>query len=117
VVNRSIKRGELWWAQLPLPEGSEPGYTRPVLILSADTFNRSVIKTIIAVVVTSNLRLAAAPGNVFLSRAETGLSRDSVANVSQIVTLDKTFLGGRIGLLPVGVLEQLERGVKLVLGF
>lgn len=111
------RRGELWWANLPPPEGSEPGFTRPVLVLSADAFNRSAIKTVVAVVVTSNLRLAAAPGNVFLAEAETGLSKDSVANVSQIVTLDKAFLGERIGMLPSGVLEQVERGVKLVLGF
>lgn len=111
------RRGELWWAELPPPEGSEPGYARPVIILSADAFNRSAIQTVVAVVVTSNLRLAAAPGNVFLAEAETGLGKDSVANVSQIVTLDKTFLGRRIGALPAGVLEQLEHGVKLALGF
>lgn len=112
-----MKRGELWWARLPPPEGSEPGYTRPVLVLSVDTFNRSAIKTVVAVVVTSNTRLAAAPGNVFLAATETGLDRDSVANVSQLITLDKAFLGELIGALPVGVLEQAERGVKLVLGF
>ena len=86
------KRGELWWAQLPPPEGSEPRYRRPVLILSADSFNRSAIRTVVAVVVTSNTRLAAAPGNVFLTTTETGLGKDSVVNVSQIVTLDKAFL-------------------------
>lgn len=116
-MSREPKRGELWWAHLRPPEGSEPEYTRPVLVLSADTFNRSAIKTVVAVVVTSNLRLAAAPGNVFLAADETGLDEDSVANVAQIVTLDKVFLGGRIGASPVAVLEQVERGVKLVLGF
>ena len=111
------RRGELWWAELPPPEDSEPGYTRPVLILSADAFNRSAIRTVVAVVVTSNLRLALAPGNVFLAEAETGLGKDSVANVSQLVTLDKAVLTGRIGVLPAEVLEQVERGIKLVLGF
>lgn len=111
------RRGELWWAELPPPEGSEPGYTRPVLILSADAFNRSAIQTVVAVVVTSSLRLAAAPGNVFLAEAETALGKDSVANVSQLVTLDKAFLSERISVLPAEVLEQVMRGVKLMLGF
>lgn len=114
-MSRNPKRGELWWAQLPPPEGSEPGYTRPLIVLSADTFNRSAINTVVAVVITSNLRLAAAPGNVFLAVAETSLDRDSAANVSQIVTLDKAFLERRIGALPSAVLGEVERGIKLVL--
>ncbi len=102
---------------MPPPEASEPGYRRPVLILSADSFNRSAIKTVVAATLTTNLRLAAAPGNVFLPRTELGLGKDSVVNVSQVITLDKTFLEAYVGRVPMEVLEQVERGVKLVLGF
>ncbi len=116
-MNREPRRGELWWAQLPPPEAAEPGYRRPVLILSADPFNRSAIKTVVAATLATNLRLAAAPGNVFLPRTEMGLGKDSVVNVSQVVTLDKTFLEVCVGRAPVEVLEQVERGVKLALGF
>jgi mRNA interferase MazF len=111
-----IQRGELWWASLPEPTGSEPGYRRPVLIVQADAFNASQIATVVAVVLTSNLNLARAPGNVFVSRKASGLPRDSVANVSQLVTIDKTFLTERVGLLPSVLLEQVDVGVKLVLG-
>ena len=86
-----IQRGEIWWASLPEPRGSEPGYSRPVLVVQADDFNRSRINTVIAVVITSNIRLAEAPGNVLLSRKATGLPKQSVANVSQLITLDKAF--------------------------
>ena len=111
-----MKRGELWWADLPEPVGSEPGYRRPVLIVSDDSFNGSAIRTVLAVSVTSNLKLRRAPGNLFLTAQETGLSRDSVLNVSQIVTLDKEFLESRIGRLTEDVLENVESGLKLVLG-
>ena len=111
-----MKRGELWWADLPEPVGSEPGYRRPVLIISDDSFNQSKIRTVLAVSLTSNLKLRRAPGNLFLTAQETGLSRDSVLNVSQIVTLDKEFLESRIGRLAENVLENVESGLKLVLG-
>lgn len=78
-------RGEIWWASLPDPTGSEPGYRRPILIVQDDTFNQSRIQTVIAIAITSNLRLAEAPGHVFLPRGVTGLPQDSVANVSQVV--------------------------------
>jgi mRNA interferase MazF len=110
-----IQRGEIWWASLPVPEGSGPGYRRPVLVIQSDDFNRSRIATVIALVITSNTRLAQAPGNVFLSQKLTGLPRDSVANVSQIITVDKSFLTERIGVLPAAVIEQIERGLRLVL--
>ena len=84
-----MQRGEIWWASLPEPVGSEPGYRRPVLIVQSDDFNRSRISTIIAVVITSNTRLAQAPGNVLLTKKLSGLLRDSVANISQIITVDK----------------------------
>ena len=85
-------RGAIWWAELPDPLASEPGYRRPVLIIQSNAFNQSRIHTVIAVVITANLRLADAPGNVRLVASETGLPKDSVANVSQIITVDKTFL-------------------------
>lgn len=93
-------RGEIWWADLPDPRGSEPGYQRPVLIVQNNLFNQSRISTVLVVVITSNLKLAAAPGNVFLPQTETGLLQDSVVNVSQVLTLDKKFLVNKIGSLP-----------------
>ncbi|MBM4023846.1 MAG: type II toxin-antitoxin system PemK/MazF family toxin [Planctomycetes bacterium] len=110
-----IQRGEIWWAGLPEPAGSEPGYRRPVLVLQSDDFNRSRIATVIALVITSNTRLAQAPGNVFLPQKLTGLPKDSVANVSQIITADKTCLTERIGTLPPNLMEQIEKGLRLVL--
>jgi len=110
-----IRRGEIWWASLPEPTASEPGYRRPVLVVQSDDFNRSRIATIIAVVITSNLKLAQAPGNVLLPSKATGLVRDSVANVSQVITVDKSFLTERVGTLPPYLLEQVEGGLRLVL--
>ena len=110
-----IQRGEIWWTSLPEPAGSEPGYRRPVLVLQSDDFNRSRIATVIVLVITSNTRLAQAPGNVFLPQKLTGLPKDSVANVSQIVTVDKGFLTDRIGVLPPNLMEQIEKGLRLVL--
>jgi mRNA interferase MazF len=110
-----IHRGEIWWASLPEPVGSEPGYRRPVLIVQSNDFNRSRIATVIAVAITSNIRLAQAPGNVLLPRKSTGLSVDSVANISQVITIDKSFLTERIGSLPLYLLEQVEDGLRLVL--
>ena len=111
-----MQRGEIWWANLPTPRGSEPGYRRPVLILQHDDFNRSRIATVIAVILTSNLRLQAAPGNVLLPTRDSGLPKDSVANVSQLVTLDKTVLTKQVASLPAAKLKQIENGVRLVLG-
>ncbi len=110
-----IARGEIWWADLPEPIASEPGYRRPVLVIQADSFSRSRIATVIAVVVTSNLRLALAPGNVLLPSKATGLPQDSVANVSQVITLDKAFLTERVGPLPSYLLELVEDGLRLAL--
>jgi mRNA interferase MazF len=110
-----IQRGELWWASLPEPTGSEPGYRRPVLVVQTDSFNASRIATVIAVVVTSNLNLERASGNVLLPRKVSGLPKDSVVNVSQLVTVDKTFLTERIGRLPMVLLQEIEKGLKLVL--
>jgi mRNA interferase MazF len=110
-----IQRGEIWWASLPEPAGSEPGYRRPVLVMQSNDFNRSRIATIIAVAITSNIRLAQAPGNVLLPRKSTGLAVDSVANISQVLTIDKNFLTERIGSLPPYLLEQVEDGLRLVM--
>lgn len=95
--------------------GSEPGYRRPVLIIQDDTFTQSRLRTVIVVIITSNIKLAIAPGNVLLSRDTTGLSRDSVANVSQIFTVDKAFLTERIGSLPVSLQEEVDEGLRAVL--
>ena len=110
-----IQRGEIWWASLPEPARSEPGYRRPVLVIQSDDFNGSRIATVIALVVTSNTRLTQAPGNVFLPQKLSGLPKDSVANVSQIVTIDKSFLTERIGMVPPSIVEQVEKGLRLVL--
>jgi mRNA interferase MazF len=108
-------RGEIWWANLPDPVGSEPGYRRPVLVVQDDIFTQSRISTVIVVIITSNIQLAEAPGNVLLLQRATGLSRDSVANVSQILTVDKTFLVERIGSLPDYLQEEVDEGLRTIL--
>ena len=110
-----IARGEVWWADLGEPTGSEPGFRRPVLLVQADAFNRSRIQTTVAVVLSSNVRLLDAPGNVLVSEAASGLPKDSVANVSQIVTLDRDFLTERAGKVPSRVMAAIDAGLKLVL--
>ena len=110
-----IERGEVWWADLDEPAGSGPGYRRPVLVVQADAFNRSRLQTTIAVVLTSNLRLVDAPGNVLVPKAASGLPKDSVANVSQVVTLDRDFLAERTSKLPARLLAAVDAGLKLVL--
>ena len=110
-----IQRGEIWWASLPESTRSEPGYRRPVLVVQSDDFNRSRFATVIALVITSNISLAQAPGNAFLPEKLTRLPKDSVANVSQIVTADKSLLTEKIGVLPPSVMDQIERGLHLVL--
>lgn len=110
-----MHRGEIWWAELPDPVGSEPGYRRPVVVVQDDTFNQSRINTVIVVIVTSNLQLANAPGNVLLPRDASGLPKDSVANASQIFTIDKQFLTERIGSLPEALQQELDEGLRTVL--
>lgn len=110
-----IQRGEVWWAALSEPVASEPGYRRPVLVVSSDEFNGSRIRTVVAAVLTTNLRLAAAPGNVLVVAEETGLPRDSVVNVSQVVTLDKSFLAERTGLIGGRAMLAVEDGLRTVL--
>src|SRR5262249_52572645 len=108
-----MRRGEIWWASLPEPSGSGPGFRRPLLIISADGFNQSRINTLIAAAITSNLRLAAAPGNVQIPVRGTGLSRPSVVNVSQVITVDQAFLTERIGRLNSELMVQVEEGLRL----
>lgn len=110
-----VARGEVWWADLGPKQGSAPAWRRPVLVVSADAFNRSRIKTVTVVAITSNLRLAAAPGNVALASGSAGLDHDSVVNVSQVVTLDKSDLSKRLGMLDGLKLGQVDAGLKLAL--
>ncbi len=110
-----MKRGEVWWADLAEPIGSGPGYRHPVVVVSADTFNASRIATAIVVMITSNLRLGAAPGNVRVTARETGLPKDSVINVSQVVTVDKSVLVEWIGHIPGERLAEVEAGLRIVL--
>lgn len=111
-----MRRGEIWWASLPAPRGSEPGYRRPIVVVQSDRFNESRIGTVIVAILTSNLRLAAAPGNVRLDGYETGLPRDSVLNLSQVLTVDKSFLTERVGILSVRNMAAMDAGLKLVMG-
>jgi len=111
-----VSQGEVWWADLPAPTGSGPGFRRPVVVVQGDAFNRSRIATVVCVPLTSNLRWAAAPGNVALSSALTGLPKDSVANVSQPVTVDRRVLSERRGVLPEATLDLVLAGIDVVLG-
>lgn len=111
-----ISQGEIWWAELPAPTGSGPGFRRPVVVVQSDALNQSRIATTICVPLTSNLKWALAPGNVSLSARLTGLPKDSVANVSQIIALDKLLLSERVGKLPRPKLELVLSGIDLILG-
>jgi mRNA interferase MazF len=110
-----IQRGEVWWADLPEPRGSETGYRRPVLVVQADSFNRSRIQTAIGVAITTNLELAEAPGNVRMPARSEGLSRESVVNVSQLMTLDRSFLTEHPGTLPPRLQQAVDEGLRTVL--
>jgi mRNA interferase MazF len=110
-----MKRGEIWWAELPAPVGSGPGYKRPVLIIQADPFNASRISTMIVAVITSNLALAQAPGNVRIGKSDSGLAEASVVNVSQIITIDRSILTKKVKSLPSAAMEKVAEGLKLVL--
>ena len=111
-----ISQGEIWWADLAAPAGSGPGFRRPVVVVQCDALNRSRIGTVVCVPLTSNLKWASAPGNVPLSARLSGLPKDSVANVSQIVTIDKQLLGERVGKLSRSKLELMLSGIDIVLG-
>ena len=111
-----IEQAEVWWAGLDEPTGSEAGYRRPVVVVQGNALNRSRIGTVVCVPLTSNLKWGTAPGNVTLSARLTGLPKNSVANVSQIVTVDKDLLTERTGKLPRPKLELLLSGIDVVLG-
>ena len=112
----SPRRGEVWWASLRPPRGSEPGHRRPVLVVQSNTFNESRIQTVVVAPITTNLRLADAPGNVRLRASDSALSKTSVVNVSQPLTLGREFLTGRVGTVPNAVMNQVGEGLRLVLG-
>ncbi|HVA87177.1 MAG TPA: type II toxin-antitoxin system PemK/MazF family toxin [Candidatus Saccharimonadales bacterium] len=111
-----ISQGEIWWADIRAPNGSGPGFRRPVIVVQGDAFNRSALATVVCVPMTSNLRWADAPGNVQLTGRSTGLARDSVANVSQVVSLDRTLLAERVGKLSRPKVDLLLAGLDVVLG-
>ena len=112
----TIAQGDVWWADLPEAKGSGPGYRRPVVVVQGDALNRSRIATVVCVALTSNLKWSIAPGNVLLQRSVTGLPKESVANVTQLVTLDKTDLTERTGKLSRSKLELVLSGIDVVLG-
>jgi mRNA interferase MazF len=111
-----ITQGDVWWADLAEPAGSQPGFRRPVVVVQSDAFNRSTIRTVVCVPLTSNLRWTDAPGNVLLTARMTRLPRDSVANVSQIVTLDRNTLTERVSALSEAKLDLVLAGIDIVLG-
>jgi mRNA interferase MazF len=110
-----IERGRIYWADLGVPAGSRPARRRPVLVISADTYNTSRLATVLAVVITSNTDLATMPGNVFLPAAATGLPKDSVVNVTAVVTLNKADLSEQAGQAPLALLREIDRGLRHVL--
>ena len=111
-----ISQGEVWWADLPAPTGSGPGFRRPVVVVQGDALNRSRLATVVCVPLTSNLGWADAPGNALLTARTTNLPKDSVAGVSQVVTLDKTLLVDRVGKLSRAKVQLLLSGLDVVLG-
>jgi mRNA interferase MazF len=112
-----VSRGDVWWAELPDPSGAAPGFRRPVLVIQADPFNRSRIGTVVVIALTTSMRLLDAPGNVLLSAKMGGLSKDSVVNVSQVVTIDRSVLVERAGKASRSVMQRVGDGLRLVLGF
>ena len=111
-----ISQGDVWWADLPEPAGSGPGYRRPVVVIQCDAFNRSRIATVVCVPLTTNTQWASVPGNVLLSSRITNLPEDSVANTSQVIALDKDLLFKHVGKLPRAKLELVLAGLDAVLG-
>lgn len=111
-----ISRGSVWWADLGEPQGSRPAKVRPVLVIQDNSFNASGVNTTLVAAITSNTRLAAMPGNVFLPAASSGLPRDSVVNVTALVTLNKRDLRDEAGRVPAGLMREVDRGLRTVLG-
>ena len=111
-----IPQGDVWWVEVVDPSGSVPGFRRPVIVVQGDAFNRSAIRTVVCVPLTSKVRWADAPGNVRLTGRMTGLRRESVANVSQLVTLDRDHLVEHVGRLPATKVDLILAGIAVVLG-
>ena len=111
-----IRRGSICWADLGEQRGSRPAKRRPVLVIQADPYNASRLNTTLTAVITSNTGLAAMPGNVFVPAASSGLPKDSVVNVTALVTLDKTDLDDEVGQLPPTLMNDVDRGLRRVLG-
>ncbi|QOC24081.1 type II toxin-antitoxin system PemK/MazF family toxin [Wenzhouxiangella sp. AB-CW3] len=111
-----MKRGEIWWASLPEPTGSGPGFRRPVLVVQSNPFNSSRIATVVVAAITSNLRLSAAPGNARITKRESGLGKASVVNVSQVLTLDRTRLTEQVRRLSEKRMLEIDQGLRVVLG-
>lgn len=110
-----IRRAEIYWAELGPPSGSRPAKRRPVLVIQSDPYNASRLATVLATVITSNTALAAMPGNTFLPATVTGLPRDSVVNVTALVTLDKTDLTDCVGEVPPTLMQDVDRGLRRAL--
>jgi mRNA interferase MazF len=114
-LSSPIRQGDLYWVDFGDPGGSEPGYEHPCVVIQNDIFNQSKINTVVVCLISSNLRLAKAPGNVYLRKGRGKLPKDSIVNVSQIVTIDKAFLGNKIGTLPQSTIEKIVEGRKLLI--
>ncbi len=110
-----IQRGEIWWAELEEPRGSEPGFDRPVVIIQSDIFNRTTINTVLAAAITTNLRMEGMPGNVLLPKKSSGLAKPSVVNVTQLLTLNKSWLKSKVKQLSQSEMAKVEAGIRLVL--
>ena len=110
------QRGEIWWADLGEPRGSQPGYRRPVLVVQDIHFNRSHLATVIVLSLTSNLRLQNIPGNLFLSKTDSGLGKDSVVSITQLTTIDKAWLDEFVATLHRSIMAQVDANLSLVLG-
>lgn len=111
----AIERGEIWWASLPEPVASSPGMPRPVLVIQSDKFNRSRINTVVIAIITTNLKLADAEGNVLLTVRQSRLPKDSTVNISQLFTIDRSFLCDYVGALSAKKMEQVDNGLRLIL--
>ena len=107
-------KGQIWWANLPDPRRSEPGFKRPVLIIQSDIFNKSNIRTIICAVITTNTKLAKAPGNLLLQKVDSHLPKESVINISQLITIDKSYLRRLVGTLNKRIMKKVDEGLKIV---
>jgi mRNA interferase MazF len=109
-----MRRGEIWWADLPFPRGSEPAKRRPVLVIQNDSMNRSAINTIVCATITTNLSLASASSNILLEKKDSGLERTSVINFSQIVTVDKSFFLQQVSMLSKPIIEKIDDALRIV---